>query len=352
MSDGAPLPRLLVVGGGSIGERHVRCFLRSGRVEVGLCDSSPRVLQAVGNEYALAEAFADFDAALAWRPDIAVVCTPAHLHIPMARRLIEAGTAVLIEKPLSTTLDGVDELLAMERDAELPLAVAYVYRAHPALRAMRDALRSGRFGRPVQCVAVFGQHFPFYRPAYREIYYRDRATGGGAIQDALTHVVNATEWLVGPITELVADAAHQVLAGVTVEDTVHLVARHAEVLASYALNQHQPANEGTITVVCERGMLRFEMHQGRWLWSADPEEPWHEEAAAPPDRDGLFVRQAESFLDAVDGRASPLCNLADAAQTLRVNLAILRSAESRGWETVAASQRQPQTSASAMPEQA
>jgi predicted dehydrogenase len=99
-------------------------------------------------------------------------------------------------------------------------------------------------------------------------------------------------------------------------------------------------------------MLRFEMHRGRWLWCAGPEEPWHEEAAAPPDRDGLFVRQAESFLDAVENRTAPLCDLADAAQTLRVNLAILRSVESRGWETVAASQPRSQTPASALSEEA
>ena len=75
--------------------------------------------------------------------------------------------------------------------------VAYVYRAHPALMEMKQALDHGRFGRPLQVVAVSGQNFPFYRPAYRQTYYADRATGGGAIQDALTHVVNAAEWLVG-----------------------------------------------------------------------------------------------------------------------------------------------------------
>ena len=68
--------------------------------------------------------------------------------------------------------------------------------------AMKAALDSGRFGRPVQLVAVCGQHFPTYRPAYREIYYRDRATGGGAIQDAITHVLNLGEWLIGPVDRL------------------------------------------------------------------------------------------------------------------------------------------------------
>jgi predicted dehydrogenase len=325
-------PRLLVVGGGSIGERHVRCFQQTQRVDVALCEPNPQVRAAVMQRCGLDECFNDFDAALASEPGIAVICTPAHLHIPMAAQLMQAGAAVLIEKPLSVTLDGAEELLALAQARQLTAGVAYVYRAHPALQAMRHALHSDRFGPAVQVVAVFGQHFPFYRPAYREIYYRDRSTGGGAIQDALTHIINAAQWLVGPVTELTADAAHLVLDGVTVEDTVHLISRHTQVLASYSLNQHQSVNEGTLTVICERGMVRFEAHQGRWLWAEHPAAPWHVEPTVPLERDELFRRQADAFLDAVEGKSQPLCSLQDGLQTLQVNIAALRSVQTRRWE--------------------
>ena len=187
-------------------------------------------------------------------------------------------------------------------------AVAYVYRAHPALTAMRDAIRSGQFGEPVQIVATAGQHFPFYRPAYRETYYKSRVTGGGAVQDALTHIVNAAEWLVGPVTELVADAAHQVLEGVEVEDTVHLITRHDKILGGFTLNQHQAPNETSLTVMCKNGTARFEMHNSRWRWQTKPGESWHDEAAAALERDTLFTLQAESFLQAIYGILEPLCD--------------------------------------------
>ena len=211
-------------------------------------------------------------------------------------------------------------------------AVAYVYRAHPVLRAMKQALASGRFGRPVQLVATCGQHFPTYRPAYREIYYKERATGGGAIQDALTHIVNAGEWLVGPVERVLADAAHQVLEGVTVEDTVHLLTRQQGVLGCYSLNQHQAPNELTLTVICDQGVARFEGHRQRWRWMVRPEEPWHDEAGGEIPRDSLFLAQAQGFLDALEGRAAPLCTLADGLQTLRVNLAALESLRQQAWQ--------------------
>jgi predicted dehydrogenase len=326
--------RVLIVGVGSIGERHLRCFLATGRAEAASVEVNDALRTTVAERYAVEHAWGDLEAALAWRPDVAVIATPAPLHVPQARRLAGAGVHVLIEKPLSTCLDGVDQLAEAVRQRNITAGVAYVYRCHPLLAAMRQAIQENRFGRPVELVVVAGQHFPTYRPAYRNIYYTDRATGGGAIQDAITHLVNAGEWLLGPVDRLVADAAHQVLEGVSVEDTVHLLARHGPVLASYSLNQHQAPNETTLTVVYERGTLRCEFHEYRWRWMERPGGPWHDEALPSLERDTLFVAQANAFLDAVEGRGAVPCPLAEGIQTLRVNLAALASVERGTWQTI------------------
>ena len=327
--------RVLVVGVGSIGERHVRCFGATGRAEVAVCEINAELRQAIAERYQVVRAFADLDAALGESFDAAVVCTPAHLHIPMATRLAQSGVHLLIEKPLSTSLEGVAALEDAVSKANIKAAVAYVLRAHPVLAAMKRQLDSGRFGRPVQIVFQSGQHFPTYRPAYRDIYYARRATGGGAIQDALTHGLNAGEWLVGPIRELCADASHQVLDGVDVEDTAHVLTRQAGALGCYSLNQYQAPNELTITVVCERGAARFENHHNRWRWMIEPGAEWIDEPGEPLARDDLFVRQAAAFLDFVDGKSPPLCSLDDAIQTLRVNLAVLEAADAKQWRVVA-----------------
>lgn len=328
--------RVLIVGVGSIGERHLRCFQATGRAEVALCEVNAGLRAAVAERYRVASAFAAVEEALAAspRPEAVVVATPAHLHVPIALHCLRAGCHVLIEKPLATTRTDVDVLLRQVHDSGRIGAVAYVYRAHPALQAMRQALRDGRFGEPVQFVASCGQHFPFYRPAYRDTYYRDPATGGGAVQDALTHVVNAAEWLIGPPDRLVADVDHLVLEGVAVEDTVHLLTRHGRRMGCFSLNQHQAANETTLTVVCDRGTARFEYHHNRWRWQTAPDGGWQDETFPALQRDTLFVRQAETFLDAVEGRGEPFCSVADGARTLAANLAILRSARTQAWETV------------------
>jgi len=328
--------RVLIIGGGSIGERHLRCFQKTGAADVSLCEINPELRTRLSETYSLSGCFGDLAEALAAKPDVAVVCTPAQLHITQSIACVEAGAHLLVEKPLSTKLEGIDELLRVVAERRRIAGIAYVLRCHPMLWGMRAAWQRGDFGRPLHVTVVSGQHFPLYRPAYRTIYYTKRATGGGAIQDALTHLVNAVEWIVGPATAVAADAQHLALEGVDVEDTVNMIARHGRVMATYSLNQHQAPNETSITIVGERGTTRYEADASRWLAAREPGAAWEVQDSCTLERDDLFVEQARRMLSAVAGTAPVTCTLEEGRQTLRVNLAVLEAADHRRWVDVGA----------------
>ncbi len=318
-------PIILVIGCGSIGERHVRTFLATGRVDVIGCDNRPAILQQMAERYGV-------DTAPDWTTAIqkssvtgVVIATPAPSHVEIAVRSLDAGRHVLIEKPLALSLDGIDRLVAAHHHARRFAAVAYVLHFMPALHAARQFLASSPFG-SIRHVAVnTGHFFPGARPAYREIYYRDRDQGGGAIQDALTHVANAVEWVVGPTTRVFCDADHQVLEGVTVEDTVNVTARNDRVLVSYALNQFQAPQETRLDFHAETGSVRVELNAQRWGMIARGASDWTWHAASVADRDQIYTAQANAFLDGCDGQPNLLCTLDEGIQTLRFNLAALRS---------------------------
>ena len=325
--------RVLIIGTGSIGERHTRCFLNTGRADVQICELNRDVRLRVADTYGV-ESHVALEQALQNPPDIAVICTPAPLHVPIARQLVLAGTDVLVEKPLGTSTDGVDQLCWEVEQAERVVAGAYVSRQNPMLVEMKQAIDSGRFGKPLELIVQGGQHFPTYRPAFRETYYRDRETGGGAIQDGLTHSINTAEWLVGPLRYVAADCDRLVLDGVNVEDTVHVIGRHGSVMASYTLNQHQAPNETRIQVVCEKGVVRYEAHEQLWKSMVTPGNDWVLENQVSLERDDLFVRQARMFLDAAEKGSPVSCTLAEGVQTLQANLAILAAADTGSWQEI------------------
>src|SRR5947209_3065159 len=187
--------QILVVGCGSIGERHLRCLQKTGRIAVTGCDMNPALLQKMQQEYKV-PALANLKEALTAQSfDGVVICTPAHTHISVALTAIRHGASLLIEKPLAIGFDQIDELKGEIARTKKFVGVAYVYHFMPAVQKAREFLVAGSLGKLLQVAVVAGQHFPTFRPAYREIYYNNHKTGGGAIQDALTHLVNAVEWM-------------------------------------------------------------------------------------------------------------------------------------------------------------
>lgn len=323
------MKKILIIGGGSIGERHLRCFLKTGRATVELCEISQEIRDRLESEYQIEATYTDLDEAIAAGPDAAVICVPAHLHIPFANKLLEKRIPQLIEKPLSTSIEDATDFTQAAESSGIPMAVAFTYRSHPALIAMQEAVSSGRFGRVLQVVTVAGQHFPFYRPAYREIYFAKRETGGGLIQDMFPHLLNAVEWFAGPLTSATADADNLVLHDVEVEDSLNVIGRHGEILASYSMNMHQAPFECTITVICEGGTARFEYQHCHWMSCNAPGENWEVEETFSLERDDLYINQAVTFLNQLESGSAPCCSLKDGLATLRSTLAVLHSADSK-----------------------
>jgi len=320
---------VLIVVGGSIGERHLRCFGQVGAEHISLCDSSDAIRQQLAKRYKIASAFSAVDDATRHTWDAVVICTPAHLHVEHALALLPTTRAMLIEKPLATTLDALPDLFEAAKDK--PVGVAYVMRGHPAVGCVKKLLSDGRIGALLQVTYTGGQHFPTYRPAYRDIYYARRETGGGAVQDAATHMFDLVQYLVGRFNSVYCDHGHQALEGVDVEDTVHLIARANEgrVMVSLALNQFMAPNESVLQLNGDRGSLRLHLHEHRYAILNHGESRWQWSETLVEDRDDLFRLQAETLLAAARGEGSMRCSLDDARHTLRINLAALESAGQR-----------------------
>lgn len=319
---------ILIIGGGSIGERHLRCFLLTKRADVTICDTNSSLLANLKERYRV-QTFTDWKAALMVGNFTAVViCTPAPLHIPMALHVLKQKTHVLIEKPLSHSLEQVPELLKSCESTDTVAAVAYVFHQFPFLAQAKAFLKSSPLGEIRQVCHSSGQPFHLKRPGYAQSYYRDHEMGGGAIQDALTHSVNWVESIVGPTESVLCDCAHQALPKVEVEDTVHISARNGSVMASYCLNQFQSPSASFLQINAIHGSVRIELHKQRWGVWAEGESNWTWRDAPVPDQDTHFQSQANAFLDKIEGKSANLCSIESAVHTLRFNLSALASARS------------------------
>ena len=327
--------RVLVVGVGSIGERHLRCLQSTQRCELSFCETLGERRSAIADRYGIAQAFCSLDEALESAPfDAAVIATPAPTHVPFAIQLAEQGVHLMIEKPLSTSLDGVDDLVRVVRRQNVVAAVGYTQHAHPAIIQLRHLIAQGLVGDVRQIRVEIGQPLAVFRPAYADVYFASHEQGGGALQDFLTHWYSVGDALAGPVTRICSDAAHLGLERVDVEDTVHSLTRHGTAMGVYTCNLWQQPNDVVLTLCGDSGTVRVDYGQSRCSLMTEPDGEWQHFPVDVPDRDSIYIRQNSAFLDEIEGHGIAYCNLQAGIRTLRVNLASFTSARTGTWQEV------------------
>ena len=298
--------RVLVVGAGSIGQRHARNL--SSLVEVGVVDTDAARAEKVGADSGTI-VFADFAAAFAWKPHGAIVATPNDLHMTHAAAALDAGAHVLVEKPISHRIEGVAQLLRKADALDRRVFVGCNMRYHPGPATLRASL--GRIGRPLFARARFGNYLPAMRPGidYRTLYCAKRETGGGVILDSI-HEIDYVAWLLGPIREVACDAGKISELEIEAEDYAALATRHlggarAEIQLDYLQRFKRRGCEivgtaGTLDWTSEGKMPErctvrlFDASKGAW-------EALHESDAVDPN--AMYAAMLREFVAVLGGSA-------------------------------------------------
>src|SRR5581483_2576874 len=136
--------RVLMVGLGSIGKRHLRNLQLLGQTEFHALRSGNGTCPVEGGIEL--RSHLDLDRALAHRPDLTVIANPTSLHVPLALAAAEAGCHLFLEKPVSNSDAGVERLEREVRQRGLVAAVGYNLRFHPVLESLREMVLNRTVG--------------------------------------------------------------------------------------------------------------------------------------------------------------------------------------------------------------
>ncbi|MDC1097121.1 Gfo/Idh/MocA family oxidoreductase [Gammaproteobacteria bacterium] len=298
--------RALIVGLGSIGRRHLR-ILRELHPELDI-----RVLRHSGcvEEIEYSDGcYRNFEDACRFQPDFAVIASPASEHIVSAKALANAGTHLLIEKPISNNADGVAELISLARERDLRLQVGYNLRFLKTLQCFRENLIDGLIGSVYSVQCEVGQYLPDWRPGvdYRQSVSAQRKLGGGVLLE-LSHELDLLSWVFGDVCSVSAWIGSQGSLDIDVEDSAML---HLEfenkVRAQVMMNFIRRDSTRACTAVGEKGTLRWDALRGVVEHFDPMRKSWKEIIRRPLDHDESYLAQLKSFLHSVQaGTASEI----------------------------------------------
>jgi predicted dehydrogenase len=334
-------PKILIVGLGSIGQRHARnlrtilggsldliAYRVRGRnhvirKSVAASGDTPESVYGIRRHSSL-------DDAMAERPDAVIVANPSSDHLGVARAAVEANCHLFVEKPLADRWDGVEDLVQRAERKGLITMVGYHFRFHPALQLVHRLLTEETIGRPVAARFVMGEYLPGWHPYedFRESYAARRSLGGGVLLTQI-HELDAAFWMWGAPARVFAAGGTLSSLEIDVEDVASVLLEYPRSRGSFPVHiqldylQRPPVRGGEI--VGDRGRLTFDLLAGSVVVTAPDGSVAVHDAAI--DRNDLYVAEMRHFLACLAGRDAPVVPLRAGAITLAMALAARESLE-------------------------
>jgi predicted dehydrogenase len=330
--------KFLIAGLGSIGRRHFRNLIALGETDIVLLRShrgtlSDDELNGYPVETDLKEALKKH------KPAAVIVSNPTALHLDVAIPAAQAGCHILLEKPVSHSLNGLDTLQAAAEKSGGRILVGFQFRYHPALNKAREIIQAGILGKVLTAHVHWGEYLPDWHPweDYRQSYAARADLGGGVIV-TLTHALDYLRFMLGDVEALWSFNGHVSPLDLDVEDVAEIGLRFSSgLIGGVHLNYVQRPPVHQLEIVGTSGTLRWDNADGTLhfhkmpasfgSYSDLPPVPVTE-SFAPPDgfeRNQLFIFQTKHFLDVIAGKAAPICTLDDGIQALRMALAAYES---------------------------
>ena len=330
------IDRIVIVGLGSIGQRHLRLarqLLPSADIRV-LRHQRSKNLPEFANG-----CFSELSEAISFAPQLAVIASPASFHLPVAIALARVGAHLLVEKPLSSDLKGVDELIECCQLKHVVLLIGYNLRFFPSLQKYRTLLHNNAIGRILSVRCEIGQYLPRWRPGsdYRHGVSANRALGGGVLLE-LSHELDYLRWIFGEVDWVTATLSRQSALEIDVEDTAHLTLGFlgAEgnngLIGTVNLDFIRHDTTRLCTAIGELGSLRWNGLNGVVDIFEAGTSNWREVYRHQLQRDESYLDEWKHLLACIQLNAAPVISVTDGLQVLRV-VEAARTASATGTKT-------------------
>ena len=213
------MKNVLIIGAGGIGRRHIKGYLSTNRVSLSIVEPDDKKISTIKEEFSIDKTYTNIEQANLDQFDLAVICSPANMHVDAMNICAQNNLSFMVEKPLSTSMEGIDEIIQLVKKNNLFARVGYTRRNSYVSRALKDQIDNNKVGDVKLVYINSSQEFPKYRPDYQTIYYAYPEMGGGAILDAATHMIDQLIWIIGKPKNVSCMYDRLVLKGTNTEDT-------------------------------------------------------------------------------------------------------------------------------------
>ncbi len=336
--------RAAVIGVGSMGQNHARVYreMEHHVSLVGVADQDGAAAARIGNKFSVPY-YTDYAQLIEeTQPDLVSLAVPTSLHHPVGCDLIRRGVHVLIEKPIASTIQQAEELIALAEEHNVTLAVGHIERFNPAIVALREKLDSGMAGQIFKVQAQRLSPFPA------------RIRDAGVVIDLASHDIDLFRYLIqDEIVRLFGET--RLAIGHDHEDMFVGVLRFRNgAVGVLDVNWMTPVKVRNLTVTAALGMFQCNLLSQELFFyeNRDTNGQWDAlsilRGVSQGDVIGYHIKRHEplaaellDFVTAVEQGTEPKVTGRDALQTLRAAIDFIDSGRNRRIQDYMLAQVEP-----------
>lgn len=311
----------VVIGAGSIGERHIRNLLSLGYTNIHVFRQRNLPLRTIESQYI--RIFQDFEAIDTIQPVAAFVTSPTSLHLEQTIAYVEKGIHTLVEKPLSHTTQDLEKLKKLVSEKNIYVHVGYMMRFHPLMQRLKQVIQDQLYGRLLSFTTHWGEYLPDWHPweDYRTSYAARRELGGGAAL-TLSHDLDLVNWLSGTgIKNYLSLKNYASSLEVNTEAGADFLIEYQNGVTGHVhLNYFEQPAQRYFKFIFENGSADFDYYANKLTFRT--KENTVIETAENFDRNQLFIDQTQFFLAKLGSftRKDSLAQIEESEQIIRMCL--------------------------------
>jgi len=322
--------KVLIVGYGSIGKRHLENFLQLKDIQLIVYTkrNDLQLLKKKGIKVSnsLTECLKE-------NPDIGVIANETSLHIPIAIKLAKEGLDLFLEKPLSNSLKDVKKLYAIVKKKKLITQMGCNLRFHPCIMKIKSLIEQQKIGKIISAQVQNCSYLPdFHRwEDYRKSYAARKDLGGGVILTQI-HEIDYMYWFFQEVENIVSISGKFSELDVTAEDYVSSLLKFKnKIIGELHMDYFQRPSFRSCKIRGTKGEIYWDsddncvdvynMNKKRWEIKFNDGFPYDLDIRSS------YVEELKHFLKCVKHRKETINNLEQGIETLKIALAIKKASK-------------------------
>ena len=322
------MTKILVVGYGSIGRRHVDNFLEFKDIQLIVYTkrNDLQLLKKKGVKVSnsLAECLKE-------NPDIGIIANETSLHIPIAIKLAEEGLDLFLEKPLSNSLKDVEKLRAIVKKNKLITQMGCNLRFHPCIKKIKSLIEQQKIGKIISAQVQNYSYLPDHIEDYRKSYAGRKDLGGGVILTQI-HEIDYMYWFFQEVENVISIVGKFSELDVTAEDYVSCLLKFKnKIIGELHMDCFQRPDFKSCKIRGTKGEIYWDsnnncvniynMNKKRW------EIKFDNGFSNNLDTYSTYVEELKHFLKCVKHRKETINDLEQGITTLKIALAIKKASK-------------------------